>query len=312
MVNFSKRVRRFIGVRASQFKFLDDETSLRLLFWSVMGKKLNLESPNTFNEKIQWLKLHDRNPDYQRMVDKITAKEWAASRIGEEHIIPTIRVWDNADDIVLEDMPDQFVLKTNHDSGTVCICKDKKEFDFPKAKHRLKKSLNKNFFFQSREWPYKDIKPLIFAEQYIPSFDASGDDSSRCRTGGIVDYKFLCYNGVCKYLFTCTGRETGDLRVDFFDLEWNHLPFERHYPNADIQIAQPKSLQRMIEIAEVLSKGIPFVRVDLYQDSEQIYFGEMTLYPGAGLEEFTPPEWDLVLGEPIDIFSDLLKGGNRR
>lgn len=295
------RIRRYIGVRVSQLRFLDDRTSLRLLFWSVTGNSLNLEAPQTFNEKLQWLKLYDRKPTYQMMVDKITAKEWAASRIGAEHIIPTIKVWDNEKDINTEELPDQFVLKTNHDSGTVFVCRDKAEFDLPNVKRCLKKSLSKNFFFQSREWPYKNIKPQVFAESYISGFDGSKADKREGEMKGVVDYKFLCYNGICEYLFTCTGRESNDLRVDFFDLEWNHLPFERHYPNADIHIPKPEALSQMVEIAESLSKDIPFVRVDLYQDQGHIYFGEMTLYPGAGLEEFAPPEWDQILGEPISI-----------
>lgn len=312
MDKFTRRVKRYIGVRLSQLKFLQDETSLRLLFWAATGEKLNLESPKTFNEKLQWLKLHDRNPDYQTMVDKIAAKHWAARLIGEQHIIPTIRVWDRAEDIKLDELPDQFVLKTNHDSGTVFVCKDKDCFDIEGARRCLDRSLKRNFYYQSREWPYKNIQPRVFAESYIPGFDYSEICEEDFQSDGIIDYKFLCYSGICRFLFTCTGREQGDLRVDFFDPEWNHLPFKRHYPNADVEIPKPKLLQKMIEIAETLSSDIPFVRVDLYQRGNHIYFGEMTFYPGAGLEEFTPSEWDLILGEPIAISPNSLKKGRNK
>lgn len=301
MSDFFKRARRYVGVHISQVKSLPDNVSLKLLFWAATGKKLDLESPKTFNEKLQWLKLHDRNPDYQTMIDKITAKEWAAQFIGEQHIIPTIKVWDNVEDIRLDELPNQFVLKTNHDSGTVFVCKDKSHFDMENARRHLAKSLKRNFYYQSREWPYKNIRPQVFAESYISSLDRPETHKDNLEPKGITDYKFLCYNGICKFLFTCTGREQGDLRVDFFDPEWNHLPFKRHYPNADEEIPKPELLNKMIEIAEALSKDIPFVRVDLYQEGNHIYFGEMTLYPGAGLEKFTPSEWDLILGEPIVI-----------
>lgn len=303
MSNFFERLKRFVGVRLSRIRSIDDETALKLLYQSIFKQQLDLDNPKSFNEKIQWLKLYDRNPAYQEMVDKITAKEWAGELIGEDHIIPTLQAWSDVESMSLGELPNRFVLKTNHDSGTVIICDGKEHFDVQRARRILKKSLKRNFFYQYREWPYKNITPRIFAEQFISDSNDPGELTEADQNTDITDYKFLCYGGKCKYIFTCTGRDSGDLRVDFFDLDWNHLPFERHYPNADIPTPKPILLPEMIDIAETLSQGIPFVRVDLYLCSGNIYFGEMTFYPGTGIEEFSPVEWDYILGEPIEIES---------
>lgn len=269
------------------FDFLSDENYLKLFYRIRTGKKLNLENPQTFNEKIQWLKLNDRRDIYTTMVDKYKVKKYVANLIGEEHIISTLGIWENINDIDFESLPNKFVLKCTHDSGGVIVCSDKSKLDIKKVKKKFNKSLRKNYFYHGREWPYKNVKPRIIAEEFI------GDK--------IIDYKFLCYNGVVKNMFTCSERETGNLCVDFFDLEWNHLPFQRFYPNSKKEIKKPVNFEKMIEISEVLAKGTKLVRVDFYEKNNKLYFGEITFSPGSGFEKFTPDEWDLKLGEMIEL-----------
>lgn len=271
---------------------IPDRVYLSILFRRRLGYGLRLGKPRTFNEKIQWLKLFDRKHEYVQLVDKYLVKDWVSDKIGSSHVIPTYGAWRSAEDIDLSALPERFVLKTNHDCGGVIICKNKNDFDFDNAKEFLDKHLNRNYYWECREWPYKEVTPLIFAEEYIEASDGSKE---------IVDYKFMCFEGKVKCIFTCTGREHDDLRVDFFDTNWNHLPFARHYPNADISPTPPQSLNEMIRMAETLAVNIPFVRVDFYEVDGKALFGEMTFYPGAGFEEFEPLEWDYILGSWIEL-----------
>ena len=262
------------------------------------GYPLNLDKPQTFNEKLQWLKLHDHKPDYTMMVDKYEAKKYVAEIIGEDHIIPTLAVFDSVEEIDLSKLPDQFVLKCTHDSGGIVICKDKSKLDMKAAIRKLKKSFHHNFYWDGREWPYKNVKPRIIAEQFM----VEGNRDSSVQKD-LMDYKFMCYNGVCKNLFVCTGREKHDLRVDFYNTEWLHLPFYRKYPNADQEIPKPANLKEMISYAEILAQHVnaPFVRIDLYTINSIVYFGEITFYPGTGMEPFYPKEWDYTLGGYINL-----------
>ena len=273
-------------------KAIPDKSHLRILYRASVGKWPDLDNPHTFNEKLQWLKLHDRNPLYTTLVDKYRVKRWVAERIGEKYVVPTYGAWEHVEDIDLNELPDRFVLKTNHDCGGIAICRDRATFDFDVAKRKLAKHLKKNYYWGCREWPYKDVKPLVFAEEYLEPDAAVGET---------VDYKLMCFGGKARCVFTCTGRAAGDLRVDFFDLDWNHLPFERHYPNAGVEPSAPSCFREMREAAERLSEGIPFVRVDFYDVGGEPRFGEMTFYPGAGFEEFAPEEWDGRLGEWVRL-----------
>lgn len=281
----------FLGQRKIM-SLMPDAMYLKITYRAFIGEKLDLVNPRGFNEKLQWLKLYDRNPAYTSLVDKCSAKELVAERIGEQYIVPTLGVWKSFDQIDFNKLPNQFVLKTNHDSGTVIVCSDKKQFDLTAAKKTIDRSLSKNFFYVGREWPYKNITPVVFAEEFLSQGNSQNE---------LIDYKFLCFNGEVKCLFVCTGREKDDLRVDFFDKEWNPLPFERHYPKADMLPERPQTLEEMIVLSEKLSQGIPFVRVDFYYTGERIYFGEMTFYPGNGTEEFSSREWDERLGSWIDL-----------
>lgn len=270
---------------------MDDETFLKKQFYHAMGYELDLQHPKTFNEKLQWLKIHNRKPEYTMMVDKYAVRQYIADTIGEEYLIPLLGVWDDPEQIDFDALPQQFVLKCNHNSGLgMCICKDKSRLDFKKVKQELKKGLRQDYYLACREWPYKDVKRKIVCEQYME--DASSQE--------LLDYKFMCFNGKVECIFTCTDRFSPDgLKVTFFDCDWNQLPFERHYPASRTPIAPPKNLRKMIELSEILSENHPFLRVDFYEIAGKIYFGELTFFPGSGYEEFSPFEADEQLGKLI-------------
>lgn len=273
------------------FRVLSDETFLKLYYRFFIGRKLDLNHPQGYNEKLQWLKLHDRNPEYIQMVDKYKAKQVAAEIIGSQYIPPVIAgPWERVEEIDIEKLPDKFVLKVSHDSGGVVICDDKQTFDWKKAKRKLKKALKYNYYYVGREWPYKSIVPCIFAEEYLECHD----------DGGLVDYKFMCFNGVPKMMFTVTERTAG-IKVDFFDMDFKHLPIVRHYPNSGHGIEKPGHFELMKELAQKLAKDFPHVRIDFYEIDGRIFFGEWTFYPGNGLEEFASYEDDLKLGEMITV-----------
>lgn len=272
---------------------LDDEDFLKILYKKKFNKELNLNDPKSFNEKLQWLKLNDRNPKYTTMVDKYEAKKYVANIIGENYIIPTLGVYDDFDEINFDELPNQFVIKCTHDSGGLVICKDKSKFDIKYARKKIRKSLKRNYYYLGREWPYKNVKPRIIIEKYMEEKNYSQ----------LNDYKLMCFNGKVEYSFVCSERDNKDegLAVTFFDNNWNKMPFRRHYRNSSKIISKPKNFELMITLAEKLSKNIPFVRVDFYEVNGNIYFGELTFYPGDGLEEFEPDCWDEKLGNLIDL-----------
>ncbi|MCM1154896.1 MAG: glycosyl transferase [Roseburia sp.] len=268
----------------------NDIVYLEKKFENRMGCKLNFDNPLTFNEKLQWLKVYNRRPEYIQMVDKYAVKEYVAEKIGAEYIIPTLGVWDSFEQINFEKLPQKYVLKCTHDAGSIVIVDGIKKFNKAEARRKLNTALGLNYFWMGREWPYKNVRRRIIAEKYM-------SESSE-----MIDYKFLCFNGKVKTIFTCTERFSGDqLKVTFFDTEWNRMPFERHYPASTRPILRPLNFKLMIELAEELSKGIPFVRVDFYEMENRVYFGEMTFFPGGGMEEFTPEKWDRILGDWITL-----------
>ena len=273
--------------------WIDDERYLRTLYRVSMNKKLDLSNPQVFNEKLQWLKLYDRRPAYTMMVDKYAVRKYIADKLGEEYLIPLLGVWDDPDEIDFNMLPNQFVLKCNHNSGLgMCICKDKGSLDVNKVRQDLKRGLKQNYYKYVREWPYKNVRRRIIAEKYM--VDESGIE--------LKDYKFMCFNGKVEMEFVCSDRYADDgLKVTFFDTQWNRLPFERHYPASKKEIKPPINLKKMIEMAECLAKNIPFVRIDFYEVNGRIYFGEITFYPGGGFEEFEPEAWDYILGNLIDL-----------
>lgn len=271
---------------------MGDEEYLRRVFRAKLGYDLNLENPKTFNEKLQWLKLYDRRPEYTMMVDKVEVKDYVASIIGKEHIIPTLGVWEDPDDIDFDALPDQFVLKCNHNSGGALVCKEKTHFDVKAAKKSLKKQLNQNYFFEGREWPYKNVKRRILAEPIIEQLGKPGS----------VEYKVTCFNGELEFVTICTGvahARFEDRFNDHYDREFNKLDWYVNYKPAPIAPKQPEKWNELIDIAERFSKGIPYLRVDMYIIEDTILFGEFTFYTWSGYMDFNPPQWNKILGDRL-------------
>jgi hypothetical protein len=271
-------------------RYFNDRTFIKFEYLSGMGHFPDLENPKTYNEKLQWLKLNDIHEEYTQLVDKYKAKEYVRNILGDEYIIPTLGVWNSFDEIDFDKLPNQFVLKTTHDSGGVIVCPDKSKLDIAKAKKKLEKSLNNNFFYEHREYPYKNVKPRIIAEKFM--VDESGTE--------LKDYKFFCFNGKCKMLFIATDRPV-DTRFDFYDTQFKHLPFKQGHPLASKEIKKPKGFEKMVEIAEKLGKGFPHVRVDLYDINGQIYFGELTFFHFSGNVPFEPAIWDRTIGDWLEL-----------
>lgn len=286
---------RLIGLAiVSRMTWLPDELFLRLKYYFSMGSRLNLKNPKLFQEKIQWLKLHDRKPEYTRLVDKYAVKDYVANMIGNKYIIPTLGVWDRPEDIDFDALPDKFVLKTTHGGGGggVAICHNKSHFDKEGAKRHLAKSLKADIYRSLREWPYKNVPRRIIAEELL---ETSGNTD-------LYDYKFFCFNGKVEYFKIDFGRFK-EHHANYYDCNGNLMPFgEADLPPVpEHQLEMPDNLADMITIAETLSKEFTFIRIDLYNLSGRIYFGEMTFYPASGLGPFTSPEWNLKMGDLIKI-----------
>ena len=270
------------------FRLLPDKTALKIQYRNVFLRKLDLENPKTFNEKLQWLKLYNRRPEYTTMVDKYEAKKYVASIIGEEYIIPTLGVYDSFDEIDFDALPEQFVLKCTHGSGDVVICRDKQTFDKESARSKLTRALKTDYYKIGREWPYKNVPRRIIAEKYMTP---SGSDD-------INDYKFFCFDGKPEMLFVATNR-TVDCKFDFFDMDFNHLDIENIHPRASQCILKPLQFELMKDLAAKLSNGLCAARIDFYEIGNEVFFGEITLFHAGGFSIFHPDEWDLKLGNMI-------------
>ena len=278
-------------------RLFSDEAFLKMKYRLIMGKKLDLDNPKTFNEKLQWLKLHDRKPEYTMMVDKYAVREYIAEKLGEEYLIPLLGVWDDPDDIDFDALPDKFVLKCNHNSGTgMCICRDKSKLDIEKVKKELRKGLKQDYYLTGREWPYKNVKRKIIAEKFMM------DD---IHVNDLPDYKFFCFGGEPRIILVCSERfSKGGLRENFYDIDWNLLELQRPtHKNKDDIIEKPKNLGLMLDLAKKLSQNIEFSRIDFYEVNRKVFFGEITFFPASGFEEFTPEEWDYKIGEYIKLSS---------
>ena len=271
---------------------IPDKVFLKWVFKVHLHKPLNFTDPKGFNAKLQWMKIYDRNPDYVMLVDKLRVKEDIQNKIGAEYVIPTLGVWKSADEIDFDSLPNKFVLKCNHDSRSVVVCKDKSKLDINKAKEHLNRCLRKNLYWWGREWPYKDVEPKVFAEQLL---EERGEHD-------LKDYKLMCFGGEVKCSFVCSERfEAGGLKVTFFDRDWKKMPFIRHYPSSNKVIPKPQTYDKMIVLAEKLSQGLRLVRVDFYEVEGQLYLGDLTFFPGSGFEEFIPDCWDEKIGDWIKI-----------
>ncbi len=273
------------------FNFLPDKQYLKLIYRARLHKKLDLNNPQTYNEKLQWLKLYDRKDIYTTMVDKYAVKDYVAKILGEEYIIPTLGAWSSFDEIDFDSLPDQFVLKCTHDSGGLIICGDKSKLDKVAAKNKIEKSLKRDYYKHGREWPYKNVPRKIIAEKYM--VDESGTE--------LKDYKFFCFNGEVKAMFISTGRGTENHYDDFFDADFNHLPVRKGHPYSDGPFEKPVNFEKMKELATILAKDMPHVRIDFYDVCGKIYFGEVTFFSGSGMIAFHPQEWDYTFGSWIKL-----------
>ena len=273
-------------------RLIPDRIYLQIVYFRHFKKFIDFDNPKTFNEKIQWLKLNYRNEEYTKLVDKYRVKQYITKLIGEEYVIPTLGVWKNVDDIDFKSLPEKFVLKCNNDSGGIVICKNKKDFDEVKAKSFLKERLKNNGYWYGREWPYKNVKPCIIAEKYME--DSISKD--------IKDYKFFCFNGSMEFFDIDIDRFI-EHRSNYYDRNGNFLPFGKTYcpPDYTKKIEMPKNLDKMIELAETISHNTVLSRIDFYEIDGQVYFGEITFYPGSGFSPFTDEKWDYKLGDMIDL-----------
>lgn len=275
------------------FNIVPDYIYLKMRYRLLMGKELNLANPRYFNEKLQWLKLHNRNPLHTGLVDKYEVRKFVAKTVGEEYLVPLIGVWDKFEDIDMDALPNQFVLKCTHDSGGVVICRDKSVFDIEAARRKLNKCLARNYYYPLREWPYRDVKPRVICEKLITTAD-----------GGLPnDYKFHCFNGEPDNVMVCLGRASGRPKYYYFDNEWKLLRYNLNgmNPTEDLVLPKPKKLDEMFEISGALARGFPYVRVDLYHENERVYFGELTFYPQGGFDSQLLEETDLLFGSKLEL-----------
>ena len=284
--------------RRGWLNWISDKTYLSLMYRECFGTKINWENPRSFSEKLQWIKLNDRKDIYSAMVDKYESKQYVADRIGTECVIPVLGgPWNHPDEIDYDSLPDQFVLKTTHDCGGVLICKDKSRFDRKAAREFLLEHLKRDYYLTCREWPYKNVKPRIFAESYLSGLDEGA---------GISDYKFFTFNGEPKLMYIASGRDYAQkdkqvVYADFFDTQYNHVDLKIDHENAPVCPAKPQNFERMVEYARILAQGTKHLRVDFYEVNGKLYSGELTFFHCGGLHKFITPEWELTMGDWIRL-----------
>ncbi len=285
--------RFLIHAGRGKYDSMDSAQYLKSKYRASIGYDCNLDKPITFNEKLQWLKLYDHDPRYTVMADKVLVKDYVAQTVGRQYIIPTLGVWDSAEEIDFDALPDKFVLKCNHNSGLgMCICKDKAKLDLANVRKALTQGLNQDYYLTGREWPYKNIPRKILAEQFLENDE-----------NGLTDYKFHCFNGKPKFVLVCQDRfSASGLTEDFYDTDWQRLPVKRpNIPTAEQAMPKPEKLDAMLRLAEQLSKDIPFLRVDFYYVNGKIYFSELTFFPASGFAPFEPEEWDRTFGDWLEL-----------
>ena len=284
------RIFFYLGLKG-HFKFIPDERYVRLCYRILMGKRLELDPPRTFNEKLQWLKLHARRPEQTRWVDKYEVRKLIAATVGEQHLFPLLGVWDRAEDVDFTQLPDQFVLKCTHDSGGAIICRDPRRFDVRAARRKLAADLKRNYYWAGREWAYKNVPPRVIAEPLM--VDESGTE--------LKDYKFFCFDGEPRLIQVDFDRFS-DHKRNLYDLEWRYQPFQILFPTDPARtIPKPRNLEAAVELVRRITPKVPFMRTDLYLIGERIYFGEFTLHHGGGAEKFTPAAYDDLLGSWIRL-----------
>lgn len=272
------------------FNWMSDEQYLKIGYRVKMGKKLNIKSPVTYNEKLQWLKLHYKNPLLTQLADKYAVREYVGNKIGKDYLIPLIGVWDDTENIDFDQLPNELVLKCTHDSGSVIICKDKTRLNIQETTKKLDKIMSQNYYWGQREWVYKDIKPRIIAEKLITN-ESEKD---------LKDFKFFVFNGEVKFMFIASDRST-DIRFDFFDRDFNTISVKQKHPTSQYTLQKPENYDKMVELAEKLAEDIPHARVDFYNINGQVLFGEMTFFHFSGWEKFEPEKFDTLFGSWLEL-----------
>jgi hypothetical protein len=288
---FLYRLTLFVLNKSGFAKLIPDDQFLKLLYRRLLKRNLNLKNPVTLSEKLNWLKLFDRKPEYTKMVDKYQVKKYVADIIGDKYIIPTLGVWDKFDDIDFDKLPNQFVLKCTHDSGGIIICKDKSKFDYKKARTKINTSLKKNYYFAGREWPYKNVIPKIIAEEFMVEE----------KNADLKDYKIFNFNGKPKLIQVDFDRFTNHKR-NFYSIDWDFIEMELFYRNSPQKIInKPLQLHEMLKLSEKLAEKIPFSRIDFYSIQDKIYFGEITFFPEGGFFRICPKELDFELTNLLNL-----------
>lgn len=274
---------------------IGDRMFLKITYRLLTGKKLNIDNPKTFNEKIQWLKLYDRKPEYTILADKYEVKKYLAEIIGNQYLIPTYGVWEKFCDIDFSMLPDKFVLKCTHDSGGVVIVRNKEELDFKKIKHKFEKSLKRNFYWNGREWPYKNIKPRIIAEKYLEYEGHAVPE----------DYKIYCFNGEPRYIAVFHNRFDNSkiLSETVYDTQWRfqNISLDNHFAICNEVSEKPECLEELLDICRRICAGYSQLRVDFYIIENRIYFGEITFYTAGGFQPMIPEKMDEILGGFINL-----------
>lgn len=286
-----KNYRFIILANMGFYNNLENDIYLKKLFKAIMGRDLDFSNLRTYNEKLQWLKLNDKKDYYTTLVDKYAVREEIKKIIGEDFLIPLLGVWDNANDIEFDKLPNQFVLKCTHNSGKgMCVCTDKNNLNIKKARKKLNKGLKENYYLKSREWPYKYVKPRIIAEQFI---------GEKNRTPN--DYKFFIIEGKIECIMVCSDRDTGKTNFSYYDIKWNDYSNEKN----ENKIQKPKMLDEMISITNKIIKGLPSIhtyRIDLYNVKNKIYFGEITFYNDGGFDDDITMETDELMGSKVKLW----------
>lgn len=281
----------FKTIKEKLKKLIPDKIFIKIMFRKTMGYKLDFKDLRTFNEKLQYLKLYNRDPKHTLLVDKYRVREFISDVIGKEHLIPLLGVYNNYDEINFDKLPNKFVIKANHTSGDVIIINNKNDVDKTKLKETINKWMKRDYFINSREWPYKNVKRKIIIEKFM-------EDK---KTNELRDFKFYCFNGNVELALVATGRKNNNLAFDYFDEDFNKVELKQGGPNSTFQIEKPTTWNEMIQISKKLSKGLIHVRVDLYSVNNKVYFGELTFFDSSGMAKFEPLKWDYILGEKIDL-----------
>lgn len=277
---------------AKAMSILPDKVYLSLIYAIRMKKIMNWNNPKSFSEKLQWMKVYDHNPLYTKLVDKYEMKEYVDQMIGPGHTVPTLGIWESVNEVDFSKLPERFVIKGTHDSGSVIICKDRSTFDEKRTRTKLQNSLDTNLYYLSREWPYKHVPHRIIAEEYMESKDKST----------LTEYKLFCFDGEVKMVLVCKGLAHSNQRTnDFCDLNLDRYPFTSLFPNSQGDLKKPEQYDELLQYASVLSKGLPEVRVDAYVFDDKIYFGELTFFHNSGIRRFEPDEWDYKIGEWVKL-----------